>query len=106
MAQRSYIEWTHTTRNPVTGCTKVSPGCKFCYAQRMANRLFAMGNKRYSNNFAVTLHEDLVSMPITWRSPRRIFVNSMSDLFHPHVPYAFIVRVFETMAQAHWHTFQ
>lgn len=106
MAQASSIEWTDATWNPVTGCTKISQGCKYCYAQRMAKRLHAMGNKRYQNNFAVTLHEDLVALPLTWRSPRRIFVNSMSDLFHASVPTDFIQRVFETMELAHWHTFQ
>jgi protein gp37 len=106
MAQASAIEWTDATWNPVTGCTKISPGCKFCYAQRMANRLHAMGNRRYINNFATTLHEDLLETPLTWRSPRRIFVNSMSDLFHARVSDNFIARVFETMQAAHWHTFQ
>jgi protein gp37 len=106
MAQESVIEWTDATWNPVTGCTKVSPGCKFCYAQRMANRLHAMGNPRYVNNFATTLQEDVVDAPLRWRRPRRIFVNSMSDLFHERVPHAFILRVFETMQAAKWHTFQ
>ena len=106
MAQESAIEWTDATWNPVTGCTKVSPGCKFCYAQRMANRLHAMGNPRYVNNFVTTLQEDVVDTPLRWRRPRRIFVNSMSDLFHARVPDAFILRVFETMQAAEWHTFQ
>jgi protein gp37 len=106
MAQESLIEWTDATWNPVTGCTKVSPGCKFCYAQRMANRLHAMGNRRYANNFETTLHADLLDIPLAWHRPRRIFVNSMSDLFHPDVPDEFIGRVFQTMQAAHWHTFQ
>ena len=106
MAQSSAIEWTDATWNPVTGCTKISPGCKFCYAQRMANRLHAMGNRRYLNNFKMTLHEDLLEVPLKWRGARRIFVNSMSDLFHASVPDDFIVRVFECMQKAHWHTFQ
>jgi protein gp37 len=106
MAQASAIEWTDATWTPVTGCTKISPGCKFCYAQRMANRLYAMGNRRYLNNFNTTLHEDLLEVPLTWRGARRVFVNSMSDLFHSHVPDEFIFRVFETMQAAHWHTFQ
>jgi protein gp37 len=106
MAQASDIEWTDATWNPVTGCTKVSPGCKFCYAQRMANRLHAMGNRRYRNNFVTTLHDDLLDAPLSWRTPRRIFVNSMSDLFHTDVSDEFIQRVFETMDAAHWHTFQ
>lgn len=106
MAQAAAIEWTDATWNPVTGCTKISQGCKHCYAQRMANRLHAMGNKRYRRNFEVTLHEDLIPLPLSWRAPRRIFVNSMSDLFHESVPESFIQRVFETMERAHWHTFQ
>ncbi|HEU4618006.1 MAG TPA: phage Gp37/Gp68 family protein [Gammaproteobacteria bacterium] len=106
MAQASSIEWTDATWNPVTGCTKISQGCKYCYAQRMAKRLHAMGNVRYRNNFDVTLHEDLIGVPLAWRNPRRIFVNSMSDLFHESVPDSFIRRVFETMGQASWHTFQ
>jgi len=95
MAQAAAIEWTDATWNPVTGCTKISQGCKHCYAQRMANRLHAMGNKRYRRNFEVTLHEDLIPLPLSWRAPRRIFVNSMSDLFHESVPESFIQRVCE-----------
>jgi protein gp37 len=90
----------------VTGCTKVSPGCKNCYAERLAARLQAMGNHRYSNGFAVTLHPDLLELPLRWRQPRQIFVNSMSDLFHEAVPDDYIRRVFQVMAQAHWHVFQ
>ena len=81
MAQTSKIEWTETTWNPVTGCTKVSPGCKFCYADRMAKRLKAMGQDRYRNGFRLTLQKDLIDLPRKWRKPRVIFVNSMSDLF-------------------------
>jgi len=92
--------------NPVTGCTKISPGCKFCYAEIMAKRLLAMGMVRYRNGFDLTLQPDLVTAPLRWRKPRLIFVNSMSDLFHEDVPDAFIESVFETMAKAHWHTFQ
>ena len=106
MAQATSIEWTEATWNPVTGCTKVSPGCKHCYAERMARRLQAMGQPRYTEGFRVTLQEDLVEMPLHWRKPRMIFVNSMSDLFHEEVPVEFILRVFETMRQASWHTFQ
>jgi len=111
------IEWTSTvhangtitpgrTWNPVTGCTKVSPGCDHCYAEVMAKRLQAMGQPRYANGFAVTLHEDLLTLPLHWQQPSRIFVNSMSDLFHSRVPDEFLVRAFSVMREAHWHTFQ
>ncbi len=100
------IEWTQVTWNPVTGCSKVSQGCKHCYAERMALRLRAMGAARYRDGFAPRIHEDLVTVPLHWRRPSTIFVNSMSDLFHEDVPATFIRRVFDTMAQAHWHTFQ
>jgi protein gp37 len=106
MAGRSAIEWTHATWNPVTGCDEVSPGCDHCYAARLARRLQAMGNPRYVNGFAVTLHPDLLDLPFRWRTPRRVFVNSMSDLFHPRVPTAFIESVFQVMGAASWHTFQ
>ncbi|OLZ08667.1 DUF5131 family protein [Sulfobacillus thermosulfidooxidans] len=106
MAAHSHIEWTDATWNPVTGCTKVSQGCKHCYAERMARRLQAMGSPRYANGFRVTLHDDLLNLPLRWRTPRRVFVNSMSDLFHPEVPPWFIQQVFTTIAEASWHTFQ
>jgi protein gp37 len=106
MGDKSAIEWTDATWNPVTGCTKVSPGCKHCYAERLAARLQAMGNPRYRNGFAVTLHPDQLSLPFKWSSPRRIFVNSMSDLFHEAVPDEFIYQVFDTMEKASWHNFQ
>jgi len=106
MAQTSSIEWTEATWNPVTGCTKVSPGCKHCYAERMAKRLQAMGQPRYADGFRPTLQEDLVELPLRWRKPRLIFVNSMSDLFHDAVSLEFIRRVFEVMAQAEQHKFQ
>ena len=106
MARDSSIEWTSSTWNPVTGCTKISPGCKHCYAERMAIRLAGMKQPRYRNGFEVTLHPDLISAPLHWRQPRMIFVNSMSDLFHEDVPEAFIAEVFDTMVAAHWHTFQ
>src|SRR2546421_6755791 len=89
MATNSHIEWTDMTWNPVTGCTRVSQGCKHCYAERMAKRLKAMGTERYANGFDVTLHEDLLHAPLAWKRPRRIFVNSMSDLFHEQVPLEF-----------------
>ncbi len=106
MSANSHIEWTEATWNPVTGCSKVSAGCKNCYAERLAARLQAMGNARYRRGFRVTLHEDVLDLPRSWRTPRRIFVNSMSDLFHPDVPLSFIRRVFKTMADCPQHTFQ
>jgi len=106
MATISSIEWTEATWNPVTGCTKISEGCRNCYAARMANRLHAMGNPRYVNKFKVTLHHDLLELPLKWKKPRRIFVNSMSDLYHNDVPLDFIKEVFSIMKTAHWHTFQ
>lgn len=106
MPTRSRIEWTEMTWNPVTGCTKVSQGCKNCYAERMAKRLTAMGSDRYRNGFQVTLHPDLLDVPRTWRQPRVVFVNSMSDLFHDDIPLAYIHRVFATMRDCQQHTFQ
>jgi protein gp37 len=106
MATGSSIEWTEATWNPATGCTKVSPGCKRCYAERMAKRLHAMGQPNYRNGFRLTLHEHMVDLPLHWKKPRVIFVNSMSDLFHEDVPLEFIIRVFDVMARASWHTFQ
>lgn len=106
MPTRSNIEWTEMTWNPVTGCTKISQGCKHCYAERMAARLTAMGSDRYRNGFQVTLHPDLVDVPRRWRQPRVVFVNSMSDLFHDDVPLAYIQRVFATMRDCPRHTFQ
>jgi protein gp37 len=106
VAANSHIEWTEATWNPVTGCTKVSAGCKNCYAERLALRLQAMGNQRYKNGFRITLHEDVVDLPKSWRTPRVIFVNSMSDLFHKDVPLDFIQRVFATMQECPHHTFQ
>jgi protein gp37 len=106
MGDNSAIEWTDATWNPVTGCSKISPGCKFCYAERLAKRLQAMGNCRYVHGFDVTLHPDQLDLPLRWKQPRRIFVNSMSDLFHEAVPEPYIRRVFEVMAVAPWHSFQ
>ena len=94
------------TWNPVTGCTKVSQGCKHCYAERMAHRLEAMGSDRYRNGFNVTLHPDLLDVPRQWRQARIVFVNSMSDLFHDEIPLAYIQRVFATMQDCPHHTFQ
>ena len=106
MPKASTIEWTNWTWNPVTGCTKVSQGCKHCYADRMAKRLKAMGSPRYENGFKLTLHPDLIELPKQWRKGRRIFVNSMSDLFHEKVPLDFIQSVFRTMADCPQHQFQ
>jgi protein gp37 len=106
MADKSHIEWTEATWNPVTGCTKISAGCKNCYAERLALRLQAMGNRRYKNGFHITLHEDVVDLPRSWRTSRTIFVNSMSDLFHKDIPLDFIQRVFATMRDCPQHTFQ
>ena len=106
MAKKSNIEWTEMTWNPVTGCTKISQGCKHCYAERMAKRLTAMGSNRYRNGFEVTLHLDLVDLPRGWRQPRVVFVNSMSDLFHDDITLAYIQRVFATMRDCPHHTFQ
>ena len=94
------------TWNPVTGCTKISQGCKHCYAERMARRLEAMGSDRYRNGFNVTLHPDLLDVPRRWRQARIVFVNSMSDLFHDDIPLAYIQRVFATMQDCPHHTFQ
>lgn len=103
---KTKIQWTEMTWNPITGCTKISDGCLNCYAARMAKRLKAMGNPRYLNEFEVTVHKDLLEVPLDIKQPKMIFVNSMSDLFHKDVPDAIIVKVFETMNKAHWHTFQ
>jgi protein gp37 len=102
----SGIEWTDATWNPTTGCTKISPGCKNCYAERMSKRLMAMGVEKYANGFEVTLHDDALSIPLTWKKPQVIFVNSMSDLFHEAISEEFIRKVFSVMRQAHWHQFQ
>ena len=106
MAAKSAIEWTESTWNPLTGCTKVSPGCKHCYAERMAKRLQAMGQPNYANGFRLTLHEQVLDLPLGWKKPQMIFVNSMSDLFHADVPFEFIQQVFDVMRRADWHTFQ
>lgn len=106
MAINSTIEWTGSTWNPVTGCSKVSPGCKNCYAERMARRLQAMGQPNYINGFKVTLHENTLELPLRWNKPQTIFVNSMSDLFHNEVTTDFIQKVFKVMNEAGWHRFQ
>ena len=107
MGDQTGIEWTDATWNPVTGCTKVSAGCQNCYAEKLALRLQQMDpNGKYKNGFKVTMHEKDLDLPFRWKEPRRIFVNSMSDLFHPYVTFEFITKVFETMEKANWHQFQ
>lgn len=106
MATGTGIEWTEATWNPLTGCTKVSPGCKHCYAERMSKRLQAMGSLKYAAGFRLALHQDALDLPLRWTKPRTIFVNSMSDLFHRDVPAEFVGRVFDVMQRAHWHRFQ
>jgi protein gp37 len=100
------IQWTEMTWNPVTGCSKVSAGCANCYAARMARRLRAMGQKRYAKGFEVVCHEEVLEEPLRWKKPRRVFVNSMSDLFHEKVPMEFLVRIFSVMNRCPQHQFQ
>lgn len=106
MASNSTIEWTESTWNPVTGCNKISPGCKNCYAERMAKRLKAMGQANYRNGFKLTLQPHMLELPLRWKKPQTIFVNSMSDLFHKDVPLEYVQEVFDVMKRAHWHRFQ
>jgi protein gp37 len=115
MGDRSTIEWTEATWNPVTGCDRVSPGCDHCYALTLAARLKAMGSPKYQQDgdprtsgpgFGVAMHPDELAVPRRWRRPRRVFVNSMSDLFHPKVPIEFIAEVFAVMAETPRHTYQ
>jgi protein gp37 len=106
MGNNSTIEWTEATWNPLTGCKKISPGCKNCYAERMSLRLQAMGQPNYSKGFKLAMHEHAIELPLKWKTPKTIFVNSMSDLFQAGVPLPFILRVFNTMCRAHWHRFQ
>ncbi len=106
MSKDSSIEWTESTWNPVTGCSKISDGCKNCYAERMAKRLSAMGHPNYINGFKVSCHEHVLELPLSWRKPKMVFANSMSDLFHKKVPFIFIEKVFHTMRKARWHCFQ
>jgi protein gp37 len=105
MAQSS-IEWTEMTWNPTTGCTKISAGCKFCYAEVMSRRLHAMGVEKYKDGFKVRTHEDSLQIPYTWKGPKVVFVNSMSDLFHPEIPFEFIQKVFDVMNDTPQHTYQ
>lgn len=106
MSISSKIEWTEATWNPVTGCSKCSEGCEHCYAATLAKRLKAMGNVRYKNEFEVTIHQDLFTKPLEWKKPKRIFVNSMSDIFHEKISDDIILELFSTMNKASWHTFQ
>jgi protein gp37 len=105
MAQSS-IEWTEMTWNPTTGCTKLSPGCKYCYAEIMARRLKGMGLGKYSNGFELALHEGVLELPYSWKKPKLVFVNSMSDLFHKDIPFSFIQKVFDVMNENPQHVFQ
>lgn len=106
MANNSAIEWTEATWNPTTGCTKISQGCKNCYAATLSKRLKAMGIKKYKNNFKFTQHENEVDLPLKWKKPKKIFVNSMSDLFHEEAKMEFIASCFDTMIKADWHIYQ
>ncbi len=106
MGLNSHIEWTDATWNPVTGCSKISPGCKHCYAERLSKRLQAMGQPNYRNGFEVTLQPRALDLPLRWKSPRRVFVNSMSDLFHESVSLSYIQGVFAIMREANWHQYQ
>lgn len=106
MAHKSPIEWTESTWNPVTGCKKISPGCKNCYAERLSKRLKAMGQANYRNGFKLTLQPHMLELPLHWKKPQTIFVNSMSDLFHSEVPLDYIQQVFDVMKRSHWHRFQ
>ena len=106
MASLTAIEWTDATWNPVTGCTKISAGCDHCYAERFSERFRGTPNHPFKSGFDLTLRPERIEQPLSWRKPRMIFVNSMSDLFHKEVPSAFISKVFDTMEKADWHTFQ
>jgi protein gp37 len=106
MGAKSTIEWTESTWNPVTGCTKISPGCDHCYAERLALRLQAMGQPNYADGFRLTVQEHMLELPLRWKLPQVIFVNSMSDLFHKDVPAEYIERVFDVMRRASQHRFQ
>ena len=106
MSINSSIEWTNSTWNPTSGCTKLSPGCHNCYAERMSKRLKAMGNVDYSNGFNLTTHKEKLDLPYKWRKSKTIFVNSMSDLFHENVPDDFISDTFKVMYNTNWHRYQ
>ena len=104
--KKTRIEWTESTWNPATGCTKISAGCMNCYAERMAMRLKAMGQPNYVNGFKLTTHPHCLSLPLSWKKPQTIFVNSMSDLFHKDITSDFILETFNVMNKAYWHHFQ
>lgn len=106
MADGTQIEWTDATWNPVTGCSKVTDGCAHCYAERFSERFRGVTNHPFENGFDLTLRPARLTQPLSWKTPRRVFVNSMSDLFHKKVPRNFIDQVFDTMEKANWHTFQ
>ena len=106
MSTNTKIEWRDATWNPVRGCTKVSPGCKNCYAEKMAKRLKAMGQRNYVNGFKLTLQPHMLELPLRWKKPQTIFVNSMSDLFHEDVPDDYVEAVARVMVRANWHTYQ
>jgi len=106
MAASSTIEWTESTWNPMTGCTKISDGCKYCYAEKIAKRLQGTGHPNYLNGFTFTIHENMLNVPLHWIKSRIIFVNSMSDIFHEYAPVSFIKKVFNIMRSANWHIFQ
>jgi protein gp37 len=106
MATTTQIEWTDATWNPVTGCTKITRGCDFCYAERFSERFRGVPGHSFEFGFNLTLRPERIQQPLSWRQPRRVFVNSMSDLFHKEIPTSFIDSVFDTMEEAHWHSFQ
>jgi protein gp37 len=106
MSDRSVIEWTDATWNPVTGCTQLSPGCDHCYALRFAERFRSVAGHPYEQGFDLKLWPERLKLPLRWKEPRRIFVNSMSDLFHDDIPDDYIRQIFSVMEQAHWHVFQ
>lgn len=106
MSDKSSIEWTDATWNPTTGCSKVSPGCQNCYAERLSMRLKKMNNKKFEQGFTFTIHENALYLPLSWKKPKKIFVNSMSDLFHESMDFNFLKRCFNIMESANWHVYQ
>lgn len=106
MSEESNIEWTDASWNPTTGCTKVSEGCRNCYAEKLSLRLKSMGVEKYANGFKLTLHPEVIPLPLQWKDPKKIFVNSMSDLFHKDIPFEFTDKVWEVMNKADWHIYQ
>jgi protein gp37 len=106
MSGTTQIEWTDSTWNPVTGCSKLTEGCEFCYAERFSERFRGVPGHPFTNGFDITIRPERLTQPLGWKKPRRIFVNSMSDLFHKEIPRSFVDCVFDTMERADWHTFQ